>query len=137
MNARKEALKILENSYIGTMATIRDQKPHSRYMTFFHEDFTIYTATSKETSKIEDIEENPYTHILLGYEGKNFGDEFLEIEGKISLSTDESMKEKVWDDAMKIWFEGPDDPDLIILKITPTSIRLMNVKGKEPINIDL
>lgn len=42
------------------------------------------------------------------------------------------MKEKVWNDALKGWFKGPDDPDLIILKITPTQVRVMNTKGENP-----
>ena len=114
------------------MATIEQNKPHSRYMTFFNDDFILYTATSKKTHKVEEIQNNPNTHILLGYEGKGFGDSFLEIEGTVENHDDESMKEKVWNNALKGWFDGPEDPNLIILKITPTQIRVMNTKGEEP-----
>lgn len=131
-NAKEQALKILNDNMIGTMATVQQNKPHSRYMTFFNDDFILYTATSKKTHKVEDIEQNPYTHILLGYDGNGLGDSFLEIEGQVEESDDESMKEKVWNDALKGWFEGPKDPDLVILKIVPTQVRVMNSKGKEP-----
>ncbi|MEK3973525.1 MULTISPECIES: pyridoxamine 5'-phosphate oxidase family protein [unclassified Psychrobacillus] len=131
-NAKEQALKILNDNMIGTMATVQQNKPHSRYMTFFNDDFILYTATSKKTHKVEDIEQNPYTHILLGYDGNGLGDSFLEIEGKVEESDDESMKEKVWNDALKGWFDGPEDPDLVILKIVPTQVRVMNSKGKEP-----
>lgn len=131
-NAKEQALKILNSNMIGTMATVQQNKPHSRYMTFFNEDFILYTATSKQTHKVEEIEQNPYTHILLGYDGEGLGDSFLEIEGKVEESDDESMKEKVWNDALKGWFDGPEDPDLIILKITPTQVRVMNTKGEGP-----
>lgn len=130
--AKEKALKILDKNMIGTMATVQQNKPHSRYMTFFNDDFTLYTATSKKTHKVDEAENNPYTHILLGYDGHGFGDAFLEIEGTVEVSDDESMKEKVWNKALKVWFSGPEDPDLIILKITPTSIRVMNTKGEEP-----
>lgn len=33
-NAKEEALKILEKNMVGTMATVQQNKPHSRYMTF-------------------------------------------------------------------------------------------------------
>ncbi|TQR20331.1 pyridoxamine 5'-phosphate oxidase family protein [Psychrobacillus vulpis] len=125
------ALKILNDSMIGTMATIQDNKPHSRYMTFFHDDFIIYTATSKKTHKVEEVQKNPNTHILLGYEGKGLDDAFLEIEGTVEESQEEGMKEKVWNKHLKGWFEGPEDPDLVILKITPTQIRIMNI-GEAP-----
>lgn len=134
--AKEIALKILNDSLIGTMATIEQNKPHSRYMTFFHDEFILYTVTSKETHKVEELQKNPNTHILLGYEGKGFGDAFLEIEGTVEESRDVGMKEKVWNKHLKGWFDGPDDPKLIILKITPTQMRVMNKIGKAPQIID-
>ena len=135
MDAKETARKILDESYVGTMATVQQGKPFSRYMTFFNEDFTLYTATSKKTDKVEELEQNPHTHILIGYEGEGFGDVYLEIMGTVTISDEESMKEKVWNEHMKPYFTGPNDPELVILKITPDSMRLMNKKGEEPQDI--
>ncbi len=136
MDAKETAIKILDESYVGTMATIQQSKPHSRYMTFFNEGFTLYTATSKKTEKVDEVKSNPNTHILIGYDGEGFGDSYLEYAGKTSVSDDENLKEKIWNDHMKPWFDGPDDPNLVILKITPESVRVMNKKGQEPQEID-
>src|SRR5690606_365395 len=87
------ALKIMEDSYVGVLATITGNKPHSRYMTFFHKGFTLYTATSKKTQKVDEIEQNPHAHVLLGYEGEGVGDTFLEIEGEMSEHDDRSLLE--------------------------------------------
>jgi len=132
MDERKAALKILKESFVGTMATVQQNKPHTRYMTFFSDEFTLYTATSKQAQKVDELEVNPHTHILIGYEGEGMGDEYLEIEGTVSISDDESVKGKVWNKHLKSWFSGPEDPNLVILKISPDSIRLMNKKGEEP-----
>lgn len=137
MDLKKEALTILKESLVGTMATVQQNKPYSRYMTFINDEFTLYTATSRQTQKVDELEVNPYTHILIGYEGKGMGDEYLEIEGRVYISDDASIKEKVWNKHMKSWFSGPDDPDLVILKISPDSIRLMNKKGEKPKEITL
>lgn len=126
------ALKILNDDLFGTMATVQNNKPHSRYMTFFHEDFILYTVTSKKTHKAEELKKNPYTHILIGYEGRFFGDKFLEIEGTVEETQDEALREKVWNKLLKHWFDGPNDPNMLILKITPTQIRLMNKLGEPP-----
>ncbi|MFY3793091.1 pyridoxamine 5'-phosphate oxidase family protein [Ureibacillus sp. MALMAid1270] len=134
---REIAEKILEDNMIGTMATIENNKPHSRYMTFFNDNFTLYTVTSKDTHKVEELSNNPYTHILIGYDGKGFGDSFLEIEGKVEISSDESIKEKVWNKALRFWYDGPDDPRMVVLKITPSQIRLMNTKGEDPKIVEL
>ena len=136
MNAIETAQKILEESFVGTMATIQGNKPHSRYMTFFNDDFILYTATSKKTEKVSEIKSNPYTHILIGYDGDGFGDAYLEIMGTVDISNDENLKEKLWNEHMEPWFEGPQDPDLIILKVTPESILLLNKKGQEPQSIE-
>jgi general stress protein 26 len=126
------AAKILEDNMVGTMATIEGDKPHSRYMTFFNDRFTLYTVTGDDTHKVEELSKNPFTHILIGYDGKGFGDEFLEIEGKVEISSDDSMREKVWNKVLKGWFSGPDDPKMVILKVTPSQIKLMNRKGEDP-----
>lgn len=137
MTVKETALKILQESLVGTMATIQQNKPHTRYMTFFNDEFTLYTATSKQTQKVDELEANPHTHLLIGYDGKGFGDDFLEIEGVVSISDDESLKVKIWNDHMKPWFSGPEDPNLVILKVQPQTIRLMNKKGEEPKMIPL
>nr|WP_255457392.1 pyridoxamine 5'-phosphate oxidase family protein [Sporosarcina sp. JAI121] len=125
-------MKILKESSVGTMATVQQNKPHTRYMTFFSDEFTLYTASSKQTQKVDELETNPYTHILIGYDGKGLGDDYLEIEGTVSISDDESLKQKIWNEHMKPWFSGPEDTSLVILKVEPESIRLMNKKGEEP-----
>lgn len=137
MNAKETAQKILENSHVGTMATVQGGKPFSRYMTFFSQDFTMYTATSKKTEKVDELESNPNTHILIGYHDDGYGDAYLEVAGTVTISDDKQLKEKIWNDHMKPWFEGPDDPDLVILKVSPDSIRLMNKKGEPPQTIDV
>lgn len=131
------AAKILDENMVGTMATIEGDKPHSRYMTFFNDSFTLYTVTSKDTHKVDELSKNPFTHILIGYDGKGLGDEYLEIEGKVEISSDESMREKVWNRMLKSWFSGPDDPKMTILKITPSQIKLINTKGKDPVIFSL
>lgn len=134
---RELAEKVLKDNLVGTMATIEGNKPHSRYMTFFNDNFTLYTVTSKDTHKVEELSKNPYAHILIGYDGKGFGDSYLEIEGKVEISSDESMKEKVWNKMLKFWFDGPEDPKMIVLKIVPSQIKLMNSKGEDPKFIEL
>src|SRR5690625_6207630 len=64
----KELKKILTDNNIGTMTTVRDNKPMSRYMYFYNDGLALYTYTRKGTYKVEDLEKNPNTHILLGYE---------------------------------------------------------------------
>jgi general stress protein 26 len=36
---------------MGVLVSVKQNKPHSRYMTFYHEDLTFYTPTSFETQE--------------------------------------------------------------------------------------
>lgn len=98
---------------------------------------SLYTATSKETHKTEEVEKNPFTHILLGYDGEGFGDEYVEYEGKATISNSEELKKQLWIEDMNHYFDGPEDPNFIVLEIEPIQIRLMNKKGKAPRVLDL
>ncbi|MEC5423952.1 pyridoxamine 5'-phosphate oxidase family protein [Virgibacillus sp. C22-A2] len=129
--------KILDTDHVGTMATVENKKPHSRYMTFYHKDLKLYTATSKDTHKAEELEQNPYTHILIGYEGEGYGDLYVEYEGKVSFNNSDELKKQLWNKHMEPYFEGPEDPDFVILEIEPMMIRLMNKKGETPETLKL
>jgi general stress protein 26 len=122
---KQKVESILNDSNEGTLATVEQNKPHSRYMTFHHEGLTLYTATNKETHKVDELEQNPNVHILLGYEGNGYGDGYLEIEG-IAKIRDDEMKSKLWNEKMENWFDGPNDPNYVVLEINPSEIRLMN-----------
>lgn len=137
MDTKATAQKILDESMVGTMATVQGGKPFTRYMTFFNDGFTLYTATSKQTDKVDELEANPHTHILIGYEGEGFGDDYLEIMGTAEVTDDEGLIDKVWNEAMESYFEGPDDPNLVILKVQPDAMRVMNKKGQPPQDVSL
>ncbi|MGM7703392.1 pyridoxamine 5'-phosphate oxidase family protein [Pseudalkalibacillus sp. Hm43] len=129
---KEKVLNVLEDSKFGTLATVKNDKPHSRYMTFYNEGLTLYTPTDKDTHKTEEIDDNPNVHILLGYNGDGLGDAYVEIEGTAEIRDDSAIKDKLWSDSMERWFDGPNDPDYIVLEIKPTLFRLMNSGSKTP-----
>ncbi|WP_161879595.1 pyridoxamine 5'-phosphate oxidase family protein [Alkalibacterium sp. MB6] len=136
-DARDKALKIIEKDNIGVMATVSGNKPVARYMTFYNEGFTLYTITDKRTSKVEDIEANPHAFILLGYEEGLLNKNFVEIDAKVSTTDDQALIEHLWSSYMNAIFEGKDDPNILILKITPEKISLRGTKNTEVESVDL
>lgn len=120
---------ILTSTKVGSMATVTDNKPHSRYMTFHHKDLKLYTATNRVTDKVDEIEENPYTHILLGYEGEGLGDDYVEYTGKAAVNNSSELKKQLWNGYMEKIFDGPEDPNYVVLEIEPVHIQLMNKNG--------
>ncbi|MGY4691738.1 pyridoxamine 5'-phosphate oxidase family protein [Salibacterium sp. K-3] len=134
---KKKIEDIIDQYKTGVLATVEQGRPHSRYMTFYHDDLTLYTPTSKDTHKAEEIETNPYVHILLGYEGEGLDDLYVEASGKAVIREDRQTKEKVWKESMDRWFDGIDDPEFVVLEIQPDGMRLMNKSGEPPQELDL
>ncbi|MFB4164983.1 pyridoxamine 5'-phosphate oxidase family protein [Alteribacillus sp. JSM 102045] len=135
-HVKDKVVEIMDHHKIGVLATVENNKPHSRYMTFLNDNFTLHTPTSKETHKAEEIEKNPNVHILLGYDGEGLGDAYVEVAGTASIREDKQLKEKIWNEKMDKWLNGPDDPGYVVLEIKPESIRLMNKKGEPPQDLD-
>jgi general stress protein 26 len=134
---KENVLNIIRDHKIGVLSSVENNKPHSRYMTFFNDDLTLYTPTSGKTEKIDEIEKNPNVHILIGYDNEGLGDSYLEISGTSKINDSQELKDKLWNESFEKWFEGPKDPNYLILQIKPESIRLMNNNGEPPQELSL
>jgi len=132
MNLKEKIATIIEGQRTGVLATMRENKPHSCFMMFFHEDLVLYTATNKDTHKVEELEKNPYVHILLGYDGQGWSDPYVEIEAKVNVETNEELKKKFWNEKLKEWIKSPDDPNYLLLQLTPERMRYFDKAGSKP-----
>ncbi|MFZ3591417.1 pyridoxamine 5'-phosphate oxidase family protein [Bacillus sp. DJP31] len=134
---KQKVVELMDGNKVGTLATIRENKPFTRFMNFNHDEVTLYTATNKHTHKVEDISQNPSVHILLGNEGGSWHESYLEIEAVAEITDDAAWKEKCWDEHLHKWLEGPQDPNYVVLKLTPKSIRVFSEAGKDPEELSL
>ncbi|WNQ12185.1 pyridoxamine 5'-phosphate oxidase family protein [Paenibacillus aurantius] len=126
----KHISSMLDNTRFCSFATVEGGKPHVRYMTVYHDGLTIYLATNRKSHKVEELDDNPHVHILTELKDDK-PDEFLQIEATATVTKDDSLRHKVWNDWLKPWFEGPDDPDYVILEVKPSRIAFakdMNVQ---------
>lgn len=129
MHIKEKIMNIIKNEKTGVLATIRDNKPHSCFMIFFHEDFVLYAATDRHSKKITDIEKNPNVHILLGKESKKLNESYIEVEGTASIEEDATLKNKFWNNNLKRWLLGPEDPNYVLIKINPNTIYYIDCPG--------
>src|SRR5699024_12104055 len=83
----EEIENILNISKVGVMSTISGNKPNSRYMILYNDDHTLYTKTDKESLKVDEMDKNPSTHVMLSYE-ETSKDSILEIDGKLEVEDD-------------------------------------------------
>jgi general stress protein 26 len=134
---KDQVLKIISDHKIGVLSSVENNKPHSRYMTFFHEDLTLFTPTQMDTEKTEEIKKNPYVSVLLGYEEKGQSDAYVEVLGTATINDSEDKKKKYWNDSFNQWFQGPEDPNYVFLQIQPETVRLLNLHGEKTQELNL
>jgi general stress protein 26 len=94
-------------------------------MALFHDGLTINLTTNKKTDKVDELKDNPHVHILVGYDGKT-SSEILQIQATATITANNALREKLWNDSMKQWFNGPHDPNYVVLEITPSYIEYLN-----------
>jgi general stress protein 26 len=134
---KKQVLKIISDRKTGVLSSVENNKPHSRYMTFYHDDLTLFAPTKKDTEKIEEIEKNPFVSVLLGYEEKGQSGAYVEISGTSTISDSQDLKKKYWDESFNTWFDGPEDPNYVFLQIQPETVRILNNHGEPPQELTL
>lgn len=134
---KEKVTKIISDHRTGILSSVENNKPHSRYMTFYSEDLTLYTPTKLDTEKVEEIEKNPAVSVLLGYEEKGVDDAYVEITGNSTINKSQTLKSKYWDESFNKWFDGPEDPNYVFLEIKPESIRVLNMQGEPPQELTL
>jgi general stress protein 26 len=126
----KTIMDILDDNAFGSFATIEaENKPKVRYMAVYHEGLQIYLATDSRTHKVEELRQFPHVCLLVGFEAGGSKD-VLEIEATATVTSDESLREKVWNKQLKKWFEGPEDPHYVILELTPTRMEFQRKHGE-------
>jgi general stress protein 26 len=123
-NHIQEVINIIDKDHVGVLSTLQGNKPHARYMMFFHDELQLYTATNKKTHKVDEIQDNPNVHVLLGFDHK--GDKYIELQGKASVINDQQLKEKYWNEQLTPWLDGPNDPEYCLLKIEPEHIEMID-----------
>ena len=126
----EQIIQVLDANRVCSFATIDGNKPKVRYMALLHDGLQIYLTTSKKTDKVEELQDNPHVHILVGYDGKSTPN-ILQIQATATISSDNALREKLWKDEMKEWFEGPHDPNYVVMDVSPYYIEYSS-HGSEP-----
>lgn len=129
---KEKVIELFSNHKIGTLATIRDHKPYSRFMMFYNDGLTLFTATNQHAHKAEDIAANPHVHILLGHDRDSRHEHYVEIEAAAEIEDSKELKEKFWNDHLKHWITAPDDPEYLLLRLSPKTILYYEKTGAEP-----
>lgn len=103
------------------LATVDGQKPVVRSMWLAHcdNDGTIWYACARNSKKVVDIQQNPHVGIAFYAPDKD-----IRVQGIAEIIDDPVCKNDLWQPTWNIYFTSSDDPEYILLKITPVSLQV-------------
>lgn len=127
----KERLYDLIKDFKTAMLTTRsgDGGVHIRPMGVakITDDEVLYFATGSATPKVDEIGEN--NQVAVSFQSAS---EFAVLYGTANVFRDRALVEQLWSEAWRIWFPGgKDDPNLVILAVTPVSAEYWDSSGLE------
>lgn len=76
----------------------------------------LWFFSEKDSDKNQHIAKD--NRVQLFYSNKT-SSEYLSLYGTAIIIKDDAKAEELWKTHVKIWFDGPDDPNLTIIKVTP------------------
>jgi general stress protein 26 len=109
----------------------RKNEPRVRMVHPTWEGDVLWVATGPLTPKAKQMENNPYVDVQWQVAPPDFI--HIMTRGRAEIFRDSATKQHAWDvfdyDLNDFFAEGPDDPNYIAVKITPTRVELSEMFG--------
>jgi general stress protein 26 len=131
---KAKILATMDKPTLASFATLTENgKPWVRYVTPWADgDLVIRFATFPASRKVAQVKNNPEVHVTLGASDPSNPTPYIQVQGKAQVKDDEASRKAVWFDGLQNYFQGPDDPNMVVMEITPYRIEYMNVGVMEP-----
>ena len=122
--ARMLALKVLADDPFPVMTTVDGDQPCARPVSPLRsDDFVVWIASLRNSSKTAEIEVNPKTELC--YMTRDHDQ--VRITGMIHTITDEAVRFELWNQSplLKQFIPDVNDPQFILYKVEPLQVRYM------------
>ncbi len=131
---KKRILGVISTPHLAGFATVtEDAKPWVRYVVpVASEDMTIRFSTFISSRKVAQFKKNPEVHMVCGVTDMENWKNYMQIQGRAELVTDQGEKDAFWSEMLKEIFEGPQDPNYGVVIVKPYRIELYSPGKFEP-----
>lgn len=99
---------------------------HGRPMAIAHVDFdaTLWFVTSIDAPKLVELAADPLAIVCMQGNSR-----FVTINGRIDVVRDPKKIQEMWRESFSVWFEGKNDPKLVLLKLSPIEAEYWDQSG--------
>jgi len=119
---------LMEKIGFCMLASRDGEKIRARPMAAYveEEDGKVYFLTDKASAKEEEVAPHPEVCLAFADAGAQT---YVSVSGHAALSNDRERIRKIWSPAAKAWWEGPDDPAIRLLTVTPGDAQYWDSPG--------
>lgn len=90
----------------------------------------FWFMSRKGSLKDEEVAQDPFVHLLMQGSARAG---FLNIYGIVEMVEDSGKVKDLWSKPLEIWFDGPDDPSISLLKVVPSEGHYWDNEHSAPI----
>ena len=87
-------------------------------------DGSLWFITGADTLKIDEIQAHEQVLAVLQNQKQ-----WLSISGRAELDRDRAHVQKVWTESFRVWFDGPDDPNIVLIHLRPSEAEYWDLSG--------
>lgn len=124
----------IKGLHMAMLSTISDGQIVTRPMATqdMGPDGTLWFLTSAESSKVSEIAHYPNVNVAYMDSGS---ETYISVAGSAKVSNDRALITKFWNPFYAAWFEGPDDPTIRVLAVTPKTAEYWITKGGKIVSL--
>ncbi len=131
---KTQILAVIGKPQLMALATLTEAgKPWVRFvMGIGMPDLSIRIVTGLQTRKVAQIGSDPEVHLAAGAASPESMSPYVQIVGNAEVTTDPQERTRMWNDELKAYFSGPDDPNYCVVVVTPKRIEYMGLEQMTP-----
>lgn len=129
---KKKILSILRGQKLISLATLADKKPWVRLVVSHNNGLKLYVASYASSRKIKEIKRNPAVHAVVAKDLSSMKTSYVQIAGRATVKTDKATRQKWWYPYMHKYYRGIDDPEYVVIEITPDYIEYWRSEFTHP-----
>jgi general stress protein 26 len=120
---QKEIQTFIHDNPVAMFCTQEGQKIKSRPMlTLEGERSTLFFISNDPSLKTEELKSNPHVNLCYMDDTEKC---YVCVHGDAQITHDQAAIQKMWRAELSEWFkEGPADPKLALIKVSPTEVEL-------------
>lgn len=126
----REELRALLESFDTAMLVTKDSRgmPRARPMAMRQRpnDLALWFLTPEDAPKVAEIAHDPFVAAIFYRDGDRA---WISVSGRAAIIKDRARIKELWTPAMSVWFTGPDDPQIALIRVEPHAAEYYEPKG--------